>query len=397
MDAATVLVLRRARRGSAASSSRCSPAAAGSSRAASAASRTSPRDGEEALLVEPGNVDGARRGARRVLSDRALAERLGAAAHGATAPGTRRRPSMQRASARWSTLRSDVGARAGRAAARAARLGGRVGRRAERRRCARALREEIDSACSTGGGSAGRRPRPGSFQLVRRWPGFLDTLLLLRRCCRSASAGSSAASARRRGRRVPVPRLRRPARRVRPAAQPAFGDRGDPRGLARRDAARRLAARVLLAPLADRAARYALRRADALRAVSPYTAALAEREAGVPPLESFPAYFDLSAFVERPPHRCPRRRPLLFVGMLERTKGIATLAAAWPLGRDGAAGRAARRSSAGVRRPTSSTGSATTSRAASSTSSGCRPRRSPSGWTRRRASCSRRAARASAA
>ena len=89
--------------------------------------------------------------------------------------------------------------------------------------------------------------------------------------------------------------------------------------------------RLLLAPVADRIARYALRRADALRALSPYTAALAEREAGVPPLESFPAYSDLSAFVERPPQPLPEIPTALYVGMLERTKGIATLAEAWPL------------------------------------------------------------------
>jgi glycogen(starch) synthase len=38
------------------------------------------RDGEEGLLVEPGDVDGLAGALRRVLGDRALAERLGAAA-----------------------------------------------------------------------------------------------------------------------------------------------------------------------------------------------------------------------------------------------------------------------------------------------------------------------------
>jgi glycosyltransferase involved in cell wall biosynthesis len=89
--------------------------------------------------------------------------------------------------------------------------------------------------------------------------------------------------------------------------------------------------RVMLAPVADRIARYTLRRADALRALSPYTAGLAEREAGVPPLESFPTYSDLSAFIERAPEPLPDRPTAVWVGMLERTKGVATLAAAWPL------------------------------------------------------------------
>jgi glycosyltransferase involved in cell wall biosynthesis len=88
--------------------------------------------------------------------------------------------------------------------------------------------------------------------------------------------------------------------------------------------------RVLFAPLADWAARYALRHADALRAVSPFTAELAGREAGLPPVESFPAYIDLGAFTGRPPAPLPARPTLLFVGMLERSKGVTALADAWP-------------------------------------------------------------------
>jgi glycosyltransferase involved in cell wall biosynthesis len=89
--------------------------------------------------------------------------------------------------------------------------------------------------------------------------------------------------------------------------------------------------RTLLAPLADRAARHALRRADALRAVSPFTASLAERAAGVPPVESFPGYIDLAAFTERAPQPLPETPTALFVGMLERSKDVATLVRAWPL------------------------------------------------------------------
>ena len=68
---------------------------------------------------------------------------------------------------------------------------------------------------------------------------------------------------------------------------------GDWRSAARLGGSR---VRFLFAPIADWAARYALRHADALRALSPYTAELAGREAGVPPVESFPAYIDLGAF-----------------------------------------------------------------------------------------------------
>ena len=88
--------------------------------------------------------------------------------------------------------------------------------------------------------------------------------------------------------------------------------------------------RVVVAPFADWAARYALRRADALRALSPFTAELAEREAGVPPLELFPAYIDLSAFTEHPPAPLPDVPTALFVGVLERSKDIAGLTSAWP-------------------------------------------------------------------
>ena len=42
----------------------------------------------------------------------------------------------------------------------------------------------------------------------------------------------------------------------------------------------------------------------------------------MPPLESFPAYFDLGAFTNRPPAPLPAKPTLLFVGMLERSKGM---------------------------------------------------------------------------
>ena len=58
--------------------------------------------------------------------------------------------------------------------------------------------------------------------------------------------------------------------------------------------------RVLLAPLADRIARYTLRRADALRArVAVHRAARPSGRRACRALESFPGYFDLSAFVAR--------------------------------------------------------------------------------------------------
>ncbi len=77
---------RRARRVSGASSSRRSAADAAWSEAASAASRTSSRTARPGILVQPGD---ARRSPTRSCAcsrDRALAERLGAAAHAAVQP-----------------------------------------------------------------------------------------------------------------------------------------------------------------------------------------------------------------------------------------------------------------------------------------------------------------------
>jgi glycosyltransferase involved in cell wall biosynthesis len=49
----------------------------------------------------------------------------------------------------------------------------------------------------------------------------------------------------------------------------------------------------------------------------------------VPPLESFPAYIDLSIFSSRPPKPLPSTPTALFVGMLEANKNVDGLARAW--------------------------------------------------------------------
>lgn len=88
-------------------------------------------------------------------------------------------------------------------------------------------------------------------------------------------------------------------------------------------------ARALLGPLGDRVADLAVRRADAQRAVSGFTASLV-RGVGREPTDVFTAYTDLSAFTG-PSVPLPEEPRALFVGVLERYKNIAGLAAAWRL------------------------------------------------------------------
>lgn len=87
--------------------------------------------------------------------------------------------------------------------------------------------------------------------------------------------------------------------------------------------------RRFLSPLADAVGRTALRRADAVRALSGYTERLVEEACGAPATASFEAYMDLSTFTATPPAPLPEQPTALFVGMLEAYKNIDGLAAAW--------------------------------------------------------------------
>ena len=87
--------------------------------------------------------------------------------------------------------------------------------------------------------------------------------------------------------------------------------------------------RRALAPVTDRVAPWALRRADAVRTLSPYTSGLA-REAGVEPAAAFVAFSDLEMFLS-PPAELPAEPRALFVGVLEPYKNVDGLAAAWRL------------------------------------------------------------------
>jgi glycosyltransferase involved in cell wall biosynthesis len=85
--------------------------------------------------------------------------------------------------------------------------------------------------------------------------------------------------------------------------------------------------RRLLTRLADGLAARVVRRADAVRSVSPYTSRLV-RELGREPDDEFAAYMDLDAFLG-PVAPLPERPTALFVGVLERYKNLDGLVAAW--------------------------------------------------------------------
>ena len=86
--------------------------------------------------------------------------------------------------------------------------------------------------------------------------------------------------------------------------------------------------RRLAGPFADRAAELAVRRADAVRTVSEFTAGMARR-LGVEPTAIFHTYTEIGAFVEHDPVPPPEQPRLAFVGVLERYKNIDGLVAAW--------------------------------------------------------------------
>jgi glycosyltransferase involved in cell wall biosynthesis len=88
-------------------------------------------------------------------------------------------------------------------------------------------------------------------------------------------------------------------------------------------------ARRVLSRLGDAVAAAALRRADAVRTVSPFTAQLV-RDLGVESGADFPAYMELEPFAAEPAP-LPEAPTALFVGVLEAYKNIDGLAAAWRL------------------------------------------------------------------
>ncbi len=89
--------------------------------------------------------------------------------------------------------------------------------------------------------------------------------------------------------------------------------------------------RRALSPLVDRLDEYGVRHAQAVRALSGYTAGLVEQARGRPPDAVFPTYSDLSVFTARPVQPLPAAPVAIFVGVLEPYKNVEGLAAAWQL------------------------------------------------------------------
>ena len=89
-------------------------------------------------------------------------------------------------------------------------------------------------------------------------------------------------------------------------------------------------ARAVVAPLADRAALVAIRNADAVRTLSPFTTRIV-REAGAEPAGTFTTYTELTAFSEPPTVPLSERPTALLVAVLERYKNIHNVAEAWRL------------------------------------------------------------------
>ena len=86
--------------------------------------------------------------------------------------------------------------------------------------------------------------------------------------------------------------------------------------------------RAIVAPLADRVALVAIRKADAVRTLSAFTSRLV-RATGVEPTATFTTYTELTAFSEPALGPLPERPIALFVGVLERYKNVHLIADAW--------------------------------------------------------------------
>jgi glycosyltransferase involved in cell wall biosynthesis len=89
--------------------------------------------------------------------------------------------------------------------------------------------------------------------------------------------------------------------------------------------------RRLYSSLSDRAAVFALQRADGVRALAPFTESLVRDATGREPICTFPAYIDLEGFLDDPVRPLPDQPAVIWVGVLERVKNPQVFARAWRL------------------------------------------------------------------
>jgi glycogen synthase len=87
--------------------------------------------------------------------------------------------------------------------------------------------------------------------------------------------------------------------------------------------------RRLLSPFGDAVAVWALRRADAIRAVGATVSAIIKEASGRDPLAVFPTFHDAKTYFEPPLEPIPPVPTALWVGALERAKDPHLLTAAW--------------------------------------------------------------------
>jgi glycosyltransferase involved in cell wall biosynthesis len=92
--------------------------------------------------------------------------------------------------------------------------------------------------------------------------------------------------------------------------------------------------RRFAAPLADRLAVAAIRRADRVRAIGAFTEALVRETGYDGPIERFVTYSDFSSFLASPVIEPPEGPIVAFLGGDDRVKGGDVLLAAWPRVRD---------------------------------------------------------------
>jgi glycosyltransferase involved in cell wall biosynthesis len=94
------------------------------------------------------------------------------------------------------------------------------------------------------------------------------------------------------------------------------------------------AGRERYAAFADDLATSALRRADRVRVIGAFTEELARRGGFDGPIDRFPTFSEYDLFLDEPSTGPPETASVLFVGALERVKGVDVLLDAWQLVRD---------------------------------------------------------------